>query len=101
MKKIISILILAWGVLSNIYSQSPVVTRDTLLMQDSAFVIITACSPICSSVARVYAIDNKEWQLVRVVASPDEHMTFPEAYFENGKIRWRDNTAMLLDEEGK
>ena len=83
--------------------------RDTLVSGDSAVVITTACAPICSSIARVYAIYNKEtndttattWTLVRSIPAPDPHAVFQEAYFEQGQIQWRDNTPQLLDDEGK
>lgn len=85
------------------------ITKDTLVIGDSAVVITTACAPICSSIARVYAIYNKEtndttattWTLVRSIPAPDPHAVFQEAYIEHGQIQWRDNTPQLLDEEGK
>lgn len=80
------------------------VKKDTLINEDSAIVITTICSPICSSVARVYAIDKESeqpWVLVRTIKSPDPKMTFPEAYFEHRELKWRDNSSQLLDEEGK
>jgi len=79
---------------------TPPVKKDTLIMGDTAMVISTACAPICSSIARVYAINNKEWQLVRTLTG-DSTMVFPEAYFEEQQLRWRDNTPELLDDEEK
>ena len=65
------------------------VTRDTLVTGDSIIVIETACAPVCSSRVRVY---NKEWQEIGLIRPPFEHAVFPEAYIEDRKIRWRDNT---------
>ena len=65
------------------------VRRDTLATGDSIIVIETACAPICSSRARVY---NKEWKEIGTLRPPFEHAVFPEAYIEDKKIRWRDNT---------
>ena len=61
--------------------------RDTLLTNDSIFVIHTVCAPICSSHVRVY---NKEWQYLGVLKAPFKS-AFPEAYIENNKLLWRDN----------
>lgn len=79
---------------------TPPIHRDTLVSGDTAIVITTACAPICSSVARVYAIDNKEWLLVRTITG-DSTMVFPEAYFEEQQLRWKDNTPEMLDDEEK
>lgn len=76
------------------------VHKDTLIQGDTAMVITTICAPICSSVARVYAIDNKVWQLVNTLTG-DSTAVFPEAYFEEQQLRWRDNTPELLDNEEK
>lgn len=77
------------------------ITRDTMIVGDTAVVITTACAPICSSIARTYAINNKEWSLIKTVTSPNPHWVFPEAYFEDEQLRWKDNTPQMLDEEGK
>jgi len=74
--------------------------RDTLVVGDTAKVITTICAPICSSIARVYAINNKEWQLVLTLTG-DSTMVFPEAYFEEQQLRWKDNTSEMLDDEEK
>ncbi len=65
------------------------VRRDTLATGDSIIVIETACAPICSSRARVY---NKEGKEIGILRPPFAHAVFPEAYIEDDKIRWRDNT---------
>ena len=54
---------------------------------DSIFVVMTACAPQCSSIARVY---NKEWELIRTVTPPFSSV-FPLATIENGRIVWKDN----------
>lgn len=64
--------------------------RDTIqLSADSIIIIETACAPICSSIARVY---NKEWKEVGRLQSPFDHPVFAEAYIEDDRILWRDNT---------
>jgi len=93
-------LILALANPINQFTDSPIHRCDTLIKGDTATVITTACAPICSSVARVYAIDNKVWNLVSTLTG-DSTMVFPEAYFEEQQLRWRDNTPELLDEEGR
>ena len=65
-------------------------TRDTLITNDSIFVIHTVCAPICSSHARIY---NKEWQEIGVLKAPFKSI-FPEAYIENEKLLWRDNDTL-------
>jgi len=80
-------------------TDSPV-KKDTLMSGDTATVITTVCAPICSSIARVYAINNKEWLLVHTLMG-DSTMVFPEAYFEQQQLRWRDNTPEMLDDEEK
>ena len=37
-------------------------------------------------------IYNKEWKEIGTLRPPFEHAVFPEAYIEDKKIRWRDNT---------
>lgn len=54
---------------------------------DSIFVVMTACAPHCSSIARVY---NKEWNLIQTVTPPFSSV-FPLATIENGRIVWKDN----------
>lgn len=113
--KIVAILVTASGaVMSHAAELLPdsvhsAITKDTLIMGDSAVVITTACAPICSSIARVYVINkvgndttaNTPWTLVRSIHAPNSHAVFQEAYFEQGQIQWRDNTPQLLDEDGK
>ncbi len=73
--------------------------QDTLwLGEDSVAVIETLCAPICSSVVRIY---NKVWLYLGDLSSPFAHAVFPEAYVENGRILWRDNTGLMLDDEEK
>lgn len=62
-------------------------TCDTLICNDSIFIIQTICAPICSSHARIY---NKEWQLIGFIKPPFKS-AFPLAYIEDGRILWRDN----------
>jgi len=81
------------------FTDSPT-QQDTLVKGDTAIIITTACAPICSSIARVYAINNKEWNLVGTLTG-DSTLVFPEAYFEEQQLKWRDNTPELLDDEGK
>ncbi len=93
----------------NLLSECPAapapVHRDTLMSADTAIVITTACAPICSSVARVYAInkvsEDAVWTFIRTIPAPDEHAVFQEAYFDNGHLLWRDNTPDMLDDEEK
>ena len=61
--------------------------RDTLITNDSIYVIHTVCAPVCSSHVRVY---NKEWQFLGNM-TPPIRTAFPEAYIEDGKLLWRDN----------
>lgn len=80
------------------FSQTTI-TRDTIqLSEDTIAVIETACSPICSSIVRVY---NQNWLFLTTIPHPFEHAIFPEAYIDGGRIYWRDNTDALLDEEEK
>ena len=64
--------------------------RDTLITNDSIYVIHTVCAPVCSSHVRVY---NKEWKLTGVLKAPFKS-AFPEAYIENNKLLWRDNDTL-------
>jgi len=93
-------LILALANPINQLTDSPIHHRDTLIKGDTATIITTICAPICSSIARVYAINNMEWLLVRTLTG-DSTLVFPEAYFEEQQLKWRDNTIEMLDEEGK
>lgn len=75
------------------------VKQDTLYLgHDSIVIVETACAPICSSIVRVY---NMVWEELGLITPPFEHAVFPEAYIENGKLLWRDNTDAMLDEEEK
>ena len=61
--------------------------RDTLITNDSIYVIHTVCAPVCSSHVRVY---NKEWKPIGVLKAPFKS-AFPEAYIQDDRILWRDN----------
>ena len=61
--------------------------RDTLITNDSIYVIHTVCAPVCSSHVRVY---NKEWKPTGVLKAPFKS-AFPEAYIQDDRILWRDN----------
>lgn len=62
-------------------------TLEVYKGQDSILVVMTACAPQCSSIARVY---NKEWQLIETVTPPFTSI-FPLATIEEGKIIWKNN----------
>ena len=71
------------------------ITSDTLYTADSIIVIITACAPICSSVVSVY---NAQTNLfIGNINSPFTNAIFPEAYIEDKKILWRNNTPTEWD----
>ena len=74
------------------------VTTDTLRTGDSLLVITTACAPVCSSVVQVF---NTIGEYIGRVEPPYNRAIFPEAYIEDNKLRWRDNTAAILDEDEK
>ena len=87
----------AWGEDSISVAYTTTSQRDTLFSGDSTFVIHTVCAPICSSHVRVYTRNGK---LVGTIQAPERYV-FPEAYIEDGKILWRDNTPQLLDDSEK
>lgn len=62
-------------------------TLEVYRGEDSILVVMTACTPQCSSCARIY---NKEWQLIETVTPPFTSI-FPLATIENGRIIWKDN----------
>ena len=74
------------------------VRTDTLRTGDSLIVITTACAPVCSSVVQVF---NAKGEFIGRIEPPYHRATFPEAYIEDNKLRWRDNTAAILDEDEK
>jgi hypothetical protein len=74
---------------AGLHAEGSYLRCDTLINGDSIIVIETACAPICSSRARIY---NKEWKEIGEILPPFKHAVFPEAYIEDRKIRWRDNT---------
>ena len=57
--------------------------------EETYLVVMTACSPQCSSCACVY---NKEWQLIETLTPPFTSI-FPLATInkETGAIEWTDN----------
>ena len=55
--------------------------------EDTILVVMTACAPQCSSIARVY---NKEWKLIEEVRPPFSSI-FPLATIRDGRIIWTDN----------
>lgn len=80
------------------FAEQAMVTTDTLRTGDSLLVITTACAPVCSSVVQVFTADGR---LVGTLPSPFPKAIFPEAYIQDGKLRWRDNTEAILDENEK
>jgi hypothetical protein len=67
----------------------PQVNTDTLRSGDTLFTIITACAPICSSIVKIH---TGKGQFQGYLQPPFTNAVFPEAYIENNKILWRDNT---------
>ena len=67
---------------------------------NEVLLIYTSCAPICSSRARVYLIKGDDWVL-EGDREPDCGGVFPQAFWENGQLIWRDNTPEWLDEEEK
>ena len=90
--------LLAIGLTTTLQAQTPQpssVTQDTLVISsDSVLVITTACAPLCASVVTVY--DSQEREIGRLV-SPFPHAVFAEAYIEDRKLKWRDNTPADWD----
>ena len=93
MQKTIGVLILfAVGLFSVHRASAQTITyeRDTLVLNDdSVLIITTACAPICSSVVMV---ENKDGKSLGRLYPPFEHAVFPEAYIEDKRLHWRDNT---------
>lgn len=80
---------------------APVTTfsRDTLMVnEDSVLIVITVCAPVCSSIVIVEDAQGGE---KGEIPSPYPNAVFPEAYIENQRLMWRDNTYLLLDEDEK
>ncbi len=80
---------------------APVTTfsRDTLVVnEDSVLIVITVCAPVCSSIVIVEDAQGGE---KGEIPSPYPNAVFPEAYIENQRLMWRDNTYLLLDEDEK
>lgn len=74
------------------------VRTDSLQRGDTLYVITTACAPVCSSVVQAFRIDGT---LLGEIPAPDATAIFPEAYIEDNRILWRDNTEAILDEDEK
>lgn len=96
--------VLSWGIVNCALCIVPMsaqttFTRDTIqLGTDTLLVVETACAPICSSIVRVYDLS---WNYIGMLQSPFTSAVFPEAYIENKRLYWRDNTPLMLDDEEK
>lgn len=76
-------------------SDSIYARTDTLVKGDTLFVIYTACAPICSSNVRMLITlhrKKKDTIIEQSLPCPLPYAVFPEAYIEDRRIRWRDNT---------
>ena len=72
-------------------------SSDTLVLNnDSVLIIVTVCAPVCSSYVTV---ENAKGEEIGEIRSPFPDAVFPEAYIENRRLKWRDNTWMILDED--
>lgn len=74
------------------------VRTDSLQRGDTLYVVTTACAPVCSSVVQAFRADGT---LLGEILPPDTTAIFPEAYIEDKRILWRDNTEAILDEDEK
>ena len=54
---------------------------------DSVLLVQTVCAPLCSSVAQIY---DSQWKLRHTVSAP-ENYTLPQAFIEQGILRWEEN----------
>lgn len=97
-KIIVAIGLLIYGAVLTVSADETSVHCDSMQTGDSLLVITTACAPICSSVVQVY---NAAGEYLGQIQPPDSKAVFPEAYIEEGKLLWRDNTAAILDEDEK
>lgn len=95
---IVAIGLLLIGAFTTVSANETIVRCDTLQRGDSIMVITTACAPICSSVVQVY---NTGGKYLGQMMPPYDKAVFPEAYIEEGQLRWRDNTEAILDENEK
>lgn len=109
-----AILVQLWAAVAAIGGQPQVLKEDEQYQQielspqsrleiqsypgDSCLVVFTVCSPICSSLARVY---NKKGEVIRVIEPPYPDAVFPLAFIVEGKLVWHDNTEQMLDETEK
>ena len=74
-------------------------SRDTLVLNnDSVLVVVTVCAPVCSSYVMV---ENAKGEEKGEIRPPFPEAVFPEAYIEDRRLKWRDNTWMILDEDEK
>lgn len=97
-KTIVAITILLCGAMMTAKAGETTVRCDSLQTGDSLLVITTACAPICSSVVQVYSAAG---EYLGQLMPPAKEAVFPEAYIENGRLLWRDNTDAILDEDEK
>ena len=54
---------------------------------DSTLLIRTQCAPKCASFVRMY---DEQWNELRRIPTP-RTMILPEAYVQDGELRWREN----------
>ena len=103
MKKtiLLFILLLAFGINAktqtgeNLNHESNYVRLDTLVLsEDSVVVITTACAPLCHSIVKVYDRHSRE---IGQIQCPDKKALFTEAYIEDRKILWQNNTPANWD----
>ena len=72
-------------------------SSDTLVLNnDSVLIIVTVCAPVCSSYVTV---ENAKGDEIGKIRSPFLDAVFPEAYIEDRRLKWRDNTWMMMDED--
>lgn len=78
---------------------APSFSRDTLVLgDDSVLIVITVCAPVCSSVV---VVEDARGVEKGEIPCPYPDAVFPEAYIEDRRLMWRDNTHLLLDEDEK
>lgn len=92
------LLFVSFFTVSHIQAETTFACDTIELNKDTILVIETACAPICSSIVNVY---SNNWQYIGRLMPPIANCVFPEAYVENKRLRWRDNTPLMLDEEEK
>lgn len=67
-------------------------------LTNEIMLIYTTCAPICSSCVRVYKINGEEWIYSKDI-EPTCGGIFPQAFWENDMLVWRDNTPEWQDQE--